>query len=306
MYLMVGATGPVGLGGEICRLLRSSGRQMRALVRPTSNALRTENLRRMGVELVQGDLKDRESLKRACQGVRCIISTASILVSRQPDDTVESVDGRGHKDLIDVARACGVESFLYTSVSGRIDREFPFRNAKRDVERHLKASGLSYTILRPTFYMEVWLSPIGGFDYASARAAIYGDGQNRISWLSFYDVARFALMCVDSGSGKNATFEIGGPDALSPLEVVKVFEELSGRHFDLEFVSAHTLAEQERGGEDSWTQSIAGLRRCYADGDVIDMRALAERFPMAWTSVRDYAHRVLLRRSILATGSSKS
>jgi uncharacterized protein YbjT (DUF2867 family) len=293
MYLVVGGTGPVGLGGEICRRLRSSGRQTRALVRPTSDARRTENLRKMGVELVQGNLKDRESLERACQGVRCIISTASMLVSRQPDDTVETVDGRGNKDLVDVAKACGAESFLYTSLSGHIDREFPFRNVKRDVERHLKASGLSYTILRPTFYMEVWLSAIGGFDYANARAAIYGEGHNRISWLSFYDVARFAVMCLDSDSAKNATFEVGGPETLSPLEVVKIFEDESGRRFDVEVVSARTLAEQESSDENSWTRSIAGLRRCYADGDVIDMRALAERFPMTWTTVRDYAHRVL-------------
>ena len=293
MYLVVGGTGPVGLGGEICRLLRSSGRRTRALVRPTSDARRTENLRKMGVELVEGDLKDRESLKRACQGVRCIISTASNLVSRQPDDTVEAVDGRGHTDLIDVAKAGGVDSFVYTSFSGHIDRDFAFRNAKRDVERHLKESGLSYTILRPTFYMEVWLSPIGGFDYAHARATIYGEGRNKISWLSFYDVARFALMSLDNLGARNATFEIGGPDALSPLEVVKVFEDLSRRRFDVEFVSAQILTEQESRGKDSWTRSIAGLRRCYADGDVIDMQPLAERFPMTWTSVTNYAHRVL-------------
>jgi NADH dehydrogenase len=247
----------------------------------------------MGVELARGDLKDRESLRRACEGVRCIISTASMLVSRQPDDTVESVDGQGHTDLIEVAKASGVAAFLYTSVSGGIDREFPFRNAKRDVERHLKKSGLSYTILRPTFYMEVWLSPIGGFDYANARASIYGEGQHRISWLSQYDLARFALMCVDNAAAANVTFEVGGPDALSPLEVVTIFEELSGRRFNLEFVSAEVLASAEGSGEDSWARSIAGLRRCYADGDVIDMRPLAERFPMPWTSVRDYAHRLL-------------
>lgn len=293
MYLVVGGTGPVGLGGEICRLLASTGRPTRALVRPTSDARRTENLRRAGVELVRGDLKDRESLKRACQGVRCIISTASILVSRQADDTVESVDGRGHADLIDIAKDGGVESFVYTSISGRIDREFAFRNAKRDVERHLKESGLSYTILRPTFYMEVWLSPIGGFDYADARATIYGEGHNRISWLSFYDVARFALLCLDHVSARNATFDVGGPNAWSPLEVVEIFEDVSGRRFDVEFVSAEALAEQESVGEDSWTRSIAGLRRCYADGDAIDMHAVAERFRMTWTSVRDYAHRVL-------------
>ena len=82
MYLVVGVTGPVGLGGAICRLLRSGGRQTRALVRPTSDAQRTRNLTEMGVELVEGDLKDRESLRRACHAVRCIISTASVLVSR--------------------------------------------------------------------------------------------------------------------------------------------------------------------------------------------------------------------------------
>jgi uncharacterized protein YbjT (DUF2867 family) len=293
MYLVIGATGPVGLGGEICRLLRSKGRPTRALVRPTSDARRTEILRSMGVELVEGDLKDPESLKPACRDVRGVISTASILVSRQPDDSVERVDGRGQRDLIDVAKASGVESFLYTSVSGGIEGAFPFINAKRDVERHLKASGLTYTILRPTFYMEVWLDPMGGFDFANARASIYGDGKNKISWLSFYDVARFALMCLDDHSTQNSTLELGGPEALSPLEVVRIFEDLSGRAFELDFVSEQALADQQATGKDSWVRSVAGLRRCYAAGDVVDMRELIRRFAVTLTTVRDYAIRAL-------------
>ena len=293
MFLVVGATGPVGLGGEICRLLRSEGRPTRALVRRTSDARRTEILRNMGVELVEGDLKDPESLKAACRDVRGIISTASILVSRQPDDSVERVDGRGQRDLIDVAKASGVESFLYTSVSGGIWGAFPFRNAKREVEQHLRDSGLTYTILRPTFYMEVWLNPLGGFDFANARASIYGDGTNKISWLSFHDVARFALMCLDDQAAQNATFELGGPEALSPLEVVRIFEDVSGRAFELDFVSEQALAEQQAAGEDSWVRSVVGLRRVYAGGDVVDMRELSRRFPVTLTTVRDYAIRVL-------------
>ena len=293
MFLVVGATGPIGLGAEICRLLRSEGRPTRALARRTSDARRTENLRNMGVELIEGDLKDPESLKPACRDVRTVISTASILVSRQPNDTIEQVDSRGHRDLIDVAKASGVESFLFTSFSGSIDGDFPFRNAKRDVERHLKGSGLTYTILRPMFFMEVWLNPIGGFDFANARASIYGEGQNKISWLSFYDVARFALMCLDNPSARNATFELGGPEPLGPLEVVRIFENLSGRAFDLDFVSEQTLSEQQVTGKDSWTRSLAGLRRCYADGGVVDMRELMRRFPLTLTTVREYAVRVL-------------
>jgi len=293
MVLVVGATGPVGLGGEVCRLLRAEGRPVRALARRTSDARRVDGLRKMGVELVEGDLKDPESLKRACQGVRAVISTASIMVSRQADDTVERVDGRGHMDLIDAAKASGVESFVYASFSGHIDREFPFRNAKRDVECHLKASGLAYTILRPTFYMEVWLSPIGGFDFAHARASIYGDGKNAISWVSFYDVARFAMLCVDNPNAHNATYELGGPEALSPRDVVRIFEDLSGRTFELTFISDQSLSEQQTASNDSWMRSVAGLQRCYADGAAVDMRELTRQFPVTLTSVREYASRVL-------------
>ena len=295
MYLVVGATGPVGLGGEICRLLRSAGKPTRALVRATSDARRVDNLRKLGVDLAEGDLKHIPSLEIACQGVSTVISTASMLVSRQPGDTVERVDGRGQRELIDVAKACGVDSFVYTSISGHIDREFPFRNAKRDVEAHLKTSGLSYTILRPTFYMEVWLTPIGGFDLPKARAEIYGQGHNKISWLSFYDVARFAAFCIDNANAQNATFELGGPEALSPLEVVQIFEETSGRPFDIELIPEQILSEQQTTGENAWTQSLAGLRRCYADGDVIDMNELPKGFPMPLTTVRDYAKSVLSR-----------
>jgi uncharacterized protein YbjT (DUF2867 family) len=293
MYLVIGATGPIGLGGEICRLLRAAGKPTRALVRPTSDAERVDALRMAGVEFVEGDLKDPGSLRAACKDVHAVISTASVMVSRQPDDSVERVDRDGHHDLIDAAKSCGVDRFVYTSFSRGIDRDFPFRNAKRDVEHYLRASGISFTILRPTFYMEVWLTPIAGFDYINGRATLYGTGQNRISWLSFYDVARFALACIDNADARNATFELGGPDALTPLEVVRIFEQASSRSFEIDFVSEQTLADEQTSGDSSWLRSIAGLRRCYADGDVVNMRELRDRFPISTTSVRDYATRVL-------------
>jgi uncharacterized protein YbjT (DUF2867 family) len=292
MYLVVGATGPVGLGGEICRLLRAAGKPTRALVRATSDRGRVDTFQQLGVELTEGDLKDSRSLELACQGVSTVLSTASMLVSRQSDDTVESVDSRGQNDLVDAAKKCGVESFIYTSISGHIDREFPFRNAKRGVEQRLKTSGLSYTILRPTFYMEVWLTPIAGFDFANAHAAIFGEGLNKISLLSFYDVARFALWCLNEPKARNATFELGGPEALSPREVVRIFEDIAGRPFDVEFVPESALSEQQTAGDDSWLQSLAGLRRCYADGDVIDNDSVMQRLAPL-TTVRDYATRVL-------------
>lgn len=300
MYLVVGATGSVGLGGEICRRLRAAGKHTRALVRPTANPDRIANLRRIGVELIEGDLKNPRSLGAACAGIETVISTASVMTSRQPGDTVENVDARGQHDLVDAATAAGVASVVYVSFSPRIDLDFPFRNAKRAVEQQLKQSGLVYTILQPTFYMEVWLAPIGGFDFANARATIYGRGSNQISWVSMDDVARFAVMCVDSPAARNATFELGGPQALTPLEAVRIFEEIDGRRFEVEFVSEEQLEEQQAKAANSLEESFAGLRRCYAAGDVIDTSATLASFPMKLTSVRDYARRVILHSSMTA------
>ena len=56
MNLVVGATGPVGLGFEICRRLRQAGQPVRAIARPTANPERVAELRRLGVELLPGDL----------------------------------------------------------------------------------------------------------------------------------------------------------------------------------------------------------------------------------------------------------
>jgi uncharacterized protein YbjT (DUF2867 family) len=98
MYLVVGATGPVGLGGEICRQLRAAGQAVHALVRPTANPDRLADLAHIGVEFVPGDLKDRRPLDEACQGIETVISTASMMVSSQKGDTVEETGWHRRND----------------------------------------------------------------------------------------------------------------------------------------------------------------------------------------------------------------
>jgi uncharacterized protein YbjT (DUF2867 family) len=295
MYLVVGATGPVGLGGEICRLLREAGKPVRALVRPTSDPERVAYLRNIGVEFVEGDLKDRVSLDAACQGIHTVISSATTTVSRQSDDTIEAVDLAGQLQLVDAARAAGIEHYLYISFSGAIEGDFPLRNAKRGVEQHLKQSGLTYTILRPSYFMEVWLSPLVGFDFPNAQATIYGAGRNPISWIARDDVARFAVLCLDHPAARNATFELGGPEALSPLEVIGIFEEVGGQPFKVQHVPEEAIQAQQAAAPDSLQQSFAALMRCYAAGDTIDMREILATFPMQLTPVWEYARRVLAR-----------
>jgi len=59
--------------------------------------------------------------------------------------------------------------------------------------------------------MEVWLSPALGFDAANAKAQIYGSGANRISWISYHDVATFAALSLDHAEARNATMSSADP-----------------------------------------------------------------------------------------------
>jgi uncharacterized protein YbjT (DUF2867 family) len=277
MTLIVGATGT--LGGEICRLLTEKKQPVRALVRATSNPERVARLKELGVDIAVGDLKDRSSLEAACRGVSAVVTTASATVSRQEGDSIESVDRQGQLDLVDAAERAGVARFVLISFPAN-EPDYPLQAAKRAVENRLRQSRLSYTILQPTFFMEVWLGPHLGFDAANGTAQIYGSGQNKISWISFQDVAKFAVAALESPVATNATIELGGPDALSPLEVVRLVEQTLGKTIAVQHVPEEALRAQHSQAPDSMSQTFAGLMLYYATGDVIDMTQTLQVLPV--------------------------
>jgi uncharacterized protein YbjT (DUF2867 family) len=292
MILVVGATGV--LGSEVCRLLAASGKPVRGLVRTTSNPEKVGQLKDYGIELVQGDLREKSSLVEACQGITAVISTASAMPrSYQVDENnLKSVDTDGQMNLIDASVTAGVYQYVYISFTA--DNDFPLRNAKRTVEAYLKESNLIYTILRSGYFMEAWLGPGVGFDVANAKVRVYGAGEKQISWISYRDVARFAVDSLDNPEAVNATLALGGPEALSQLAVIKIFEEMGGRQFEKQFVSETTLAEGQMASNDPMQQSYYGLMRWYAQGDPIEMDAIIEAFSFELTSVQDYAQQVLI------------
>jgi uncharacterized protein YbjT (DUF2867 family) len=294
MNLIVGATGL--LGSRICMLLADRGRPVRALVRGTSNPDKVASLRTIGAEIVRGDLKDPRSLESACRGAHAVISTASSTLSRQEGDSIESVDRQGQLNLIDAAEAAGVRHFVLISFP-HAPIDFPLQSAKRAAENRLRRSRMTHTILQPTFFMEVWLSPALGFDAANAKAQIYGEGRNKISWISFQDVAQFAISALDNPRATNATVKLGGPDAMSPLDVVRVVETSIGKPLTVQHVPEEALRAQYSSTTDSLQRSFAALMLYYANGDVIDVTEALRLLPVErLKSVRDYFAAALAER----------
>jgi NADH dehydrogenase len=282
------------LGSEICRRLTPAGKPVRALVRATSDQAKVNKLKGYGVDFARGDLRDPASLAAACKGASAVLSTVSALpFSYKPgENDIQNVDTQGAMNLVDAARTAGVQHFVYTSFTMELD--FPLHNAKRAVEQYLKDSGLAYTILRPGYFMQVWLSPAMGFDAANAKAQVYGSGENPISWISYPDLAEFAVQSLDNPAARNATLPLGGPEALSQLEMIRIFEKVGGKPLAVQHVPVEALEEQQKGATDPMQQSFLGLMRCYAAGDPIDMQETLKAFPVQLTSIRDYARGVLV------------
>lgn len=289
--LVVGGTG--FLGSRVCRELAAQGKAVAALVRGGDDDAKVAPLRDAGVQLVEGDLKDADSLARACQGIDAIVSTASASLSRQSGDNIQTVDLDGQKRLIDAAKGAGVARFVYISFSSNLTTEAPLTGIKREVERYLMDSGVGYTILRCGFLMEVMVHPIMGFDFANGKAVVYGTGETGLSLVSMDDVAKMVALCLDTAEAANSIIEFGGPEAVTQHQIVAVFEEVAGRPFETQHVPEDALVTQWQDTEDPLWKSLNALTVDYAHGDVIDMSATLQRFPLTLGTVRDYASKVV-------------
>ncbi len=159
--LVAGATG--GLGLQVCEaIVRRRGR-LRALVRSSADGAKLDRLRELGAELVFGDLERPETLEAAVAGASFVITTASAFPGDPRRDAIERLDRVGSINLVEAAAAAGVRRFVYTSVPPVLP-DYEFQQAKRAVEACLAGSGMEYTLLRPDSFMEVWFSPLLGFD----------------------------------------------------------------------------------------------------------------------------------------------
>ena len=220
MYLVTGATG--GIGRRVVRLLRERELPVRAFVRLSS---RYGELEQRGAELYIGDLRQDKDIHKACKGVQYIISTHG------SGGDAQALDYRANIELIDQAKENGVQHFVFISVLGA-DRGYedaPVFKAKRAVENYLQASGVNYTILRPSGLASN-LIPLAEQFRQTGIYLLNGDPKNRTSIVSTDDLAQIAIDSVTVEGARNQVFPVGGPDVLKREDIPRIF----GRIFNQE------------------------------------------------------------------------
>jgi uncharacterized protein YbjT (DUF2867 family) len=224
MILIVGASGR--LGSIVAQRLLEEGKPVRAMTRtPLNLAL----LKQRGAEVVSGDLRNPASLLDACQGVEQVLVAAHALVGKG-DNNPHTVDDLGNRHLIDAAKAVGVKHFIFISVLGAsIDAPLEFFRIKYRTEEYLRASGLNFTIIRPSAFMDLWAQLTGQPIVEQGKTIIFGSGNNPINFVAVEDVASFAGIALDDPRARNAVIEVGGPENLTMNQVAETFERVSGR-----------------------------------------------------------------------------
>lgn len=289
MILVAGATGV--LGSEIVKRLRAQGRPVRALVRTTSATEKVQRLRELGAEIARGDLKDRESLDAAVQGVQAVISTVTTILTAQPGDSFSATDGAGTINLIDAARSANVEHFVFVSFDTSKVPDSPLTAAKRDVEQHLQQSGMTYTILQPGLFMESWLGPFLFADPSTGTAKVYGAGDRGIRYVAVGDVAEVAVRALTVPVARNATIPFGGPEPISQREAVRLFEREFGKPFSVTELPEEALEAQWREAKDPFQKTFSALMLGVARGLGTDADAPPRDFGVTLTPAREFVHR---------------
>lgn len=289
MILIVGATSK--LGRALIPLLLAEGAAVRAMTRTPEKA---DDLKQPGVEVVSGDLRDRASLAKACEGAEKVLAAAHAFLGRG-DNTPEKVDNAGNRNLIDAAKAAGVKHFVFTSALGAgADHPVDFFRIKYQSEEYLRNSGLSYTILRPAPFMEMWAELIGKPVVTRGKATIFGRGKTPVNFVSVEDVARFAKIALFDASARNQVISIGGPENLTVEQVVEIFERVSGRQAKKSHVPLPLMRAMRwltRPINPALSRQIAmGIFMDTAD-QVFDMSATLQRYPLELTRLEEVVRR---------------
>ena len=263
VILVSGATGQQG--GTVARNLLGRGFVVRALTRDTEKAA-AMTLADLGAEVVGGDLEDRASIELVLDGVYGVFSVQQFFEAGYEGEVRQGVL------LADAAKDAGVEHLVYSSV-GSAHREtgIPHFESKWEVEEHVRASGVPYTVLRPVYFMQNW---------EWMRAPILGgtlpqplDPDKPFQMIDAEDIGVFAAMAFDDPEtwiGREV--DLAGDEMTMP-EIAGTFSRVIGRNVDYFQVPWEGFEEQM--GEES-----AVMYRWFNDhGYEANIAALRDEYP---------------------------
>jgi uncharacterized protein YbjT (DUF2867 family) len=245
--LVTGATGSIG--AQLAMHLAASDNVLaRAFCR---NEQKAEPLENAGAEVAFGTFDDPASIRAAMKDI-----DTTVLIAPAGPDAV-----RQNANIIKIAKESSVRKVVRVSaVKAAVDgpTENTRLHAKSDEE--LQASGLSYVILRPNYFMQNLFMLLDSINNESALYAGMGDA--KFGMIDVRDIVDCAASAAVSAEFDNQIIELSGPESIGFHDVASVLSEVSGREIKYVPVPPEAVMESMlRAGQDEW---ISNLMRDYS------------------------------------------
>jgi uncharacterized protein YbjT (DUF2867 family) len=251
MILITGASGSVGKI-VLQEALRKESK-VRAMYRSKEEAAKAPS----GCEAVLADYSDKHSLPKALDRV------TSVYVVCSPIPQLVELES----NVLDACKECGVKHVVLNSALGAGDFGKSFPSWHRKAEDKLKATGTSFTILRPNGFLQ----NIVTYNAPSIRTqgAFYAAmGDAKVSYLDVGDISVVAVKALQAGVHAGKTYELNGPEAISNQELAKRISKVAGRTVNYVDIPESTQRESMLGlGMPEWqVTALLDLQQYYKQG----------------------------------------
>jgi len=297
MILIAGGSGL--LGTQVTQLLTARGERVRILTRDPERA---RHLKGAHVEIASGSVQDPDAVAKAVSGTQIVISAIHGFTGRR-DSNPTTIDLRGNGALIHAAKAHGVERFILLSIhTAAVDHPIELFRMKRRAEEELQASGIPWTIIRPTAFMETWAKLIGEPLVTTGKTRIFGRGENPINFVSASDVAQYVSLAAEGSTMTGQCLEVGGPENLTMRQMVETIQrvtKISGAVSPVPLPMMRMMATLLRPFNPALARQIQAAVVMDTTDMTFDPTALRRRFPsMPFTSLED-----AVRRTFVSSGT---
>lgn len=245
-----------GANGQLGRLVVSH-LQSRLPVSDIAVSVRSpekaDDLAKRGIDVRQGNFDDQALLTKAFSGIDAVL-----IISAEAENETRI---RQHRTAVDAARAAGVKHLIYTSViDPRVDSAFTYSAIHLDTENYIRQSGITFTILRNSFYADLLMAGVPHALETGDYAAPAGDA--RITYVPRNDLAEAAaIVLANPAAHANRVYDLTGPDAITHDEIAQIIAKTTGK--DIKFVDlpAAVFADILKGNglPDHLVEALGGL-----------------------------------------------
>jgi NAD(P)H dehydrogenase (quinone) len=257
MLAITGATGHLGQATIKALLTKVLATDIVAVVRDPQKAT---DLQQQGVQVRRGNYDDATSLVAAFQGIDIVfLVSGTDLVHR----------AQQHQRVIDAAKQAGVQRLVYTSVLNPSQTShFGASPSHFATEEYLLASGLTYTVLRNTLYLDL-VPGLVGKDAVSSGKFFFAAGDGKVSYALREEIAQASANALTSSEHENKIYDIAPTPAYSMHDVASALSEVTGQPVAYVPVSVEDMAAGMRQHHvpEPIVEMMGGIGRAMAAGE---------------------------------------